>query len=83
MKKLKEPMKPQKKQIELCDHSLNGALTDSGKEKAEWNKAVKEYEMYIPFLLEEYTKFLLKYGYVDDDVWCEYPKAITRFLKGE
>ena len=32
-------------------------------------------------LLEEYTRFLYKNGYVDDDVWCEEPTAIERFLK--
>lgn len=31
-------------------------------------------------LLEKYTRFLLKNGYVDDDVWCEEPTAIERFL---
>ena len=29
--------------------------------------------------LDEYTKFLLDCGYVDDDVWAEKPTAIDRF----
>jgi len=30
--------------------------------------------------LEDYTRFLLKYNYVDDDVWSEEPNAIERYL---
>lgn len=31
-------------------------------------------------ILEEYTDFLCKNHYVDDDVWAEEPKAIDRFI---
>ena len=34
-------------------------------------------------LLLDYTKFLLKQGYVDDDVWCEEPAAIDRYLQSK
>ncbi len=30
--------------------------------------------------LEDYTKFLGKYHYVDSDVWAEEPSAIERYL---
>ena len=42
---------------------------------------------FIPVLtkdiLQEYTEFLLKNGYVDDDVWTEKPTAIDRFINKE
>jgi vacuolar-type H+-ATPase subunit I/STV1 len=31
-------------------------------------------------ILEEYTKFLCECNYTDDDVWCENPTAIERFI---
>jgi len=31
--------------------------------------------------LKKYTNFLLNHNYVDDDVWCEEPTAIDRYLK--
>lgn len=32
-------------------------------------------------LLDAYTKFLLKGGYVDDDVWCEGKTTIDQFME--
>lgn len=32
-------------------------------------------------LLQSYTDWLLEHGYTDDDVWCEPPTAIDRFVK--
>jgi len=31
-------------------------------------------------LLEAYTRWLLDHGYCDDDVFCEAPPAVERFL---
>ena len=37
--------------------------------------------MTIYEILEDYTKWLLEHNYCDDDVWCEEPKAVERFLE--
>ena len=33
--------------------------------------------------LARYSMFLLRNGYVDDDVWCEEPAAIDRYLQSK
>ena len=33
--------------------------------------------------LNDYTEFLMKYGYCDTDVWCEGNSAIDRYMHPE
>lgn len=52
--------------------NLKGKITE---------KHAKEIEEIVIGILEDYNKFLMKYHYTDDDVWCEKPTAIERFLE--
>ena len=50
----------------------------------ELGKDIKQFisqtlDQYRDELIEEYTKFLIKNGYCDDDVWQENPTAIETF----
>ena len=32
-------------------------------------------------ILQKYTEWLYDFGYLDDDWWCEEPKAIDRYIE--
>jgi len=61
----------------FLDHELEKSYSDININRELILEAMGEYGKK---LLTDYTDFLLKYGYCDDDVWCEGNSAIDRYM---